>query len=189
MTTPNYCTTGTGIHLTRITDAPTIVSAWLRICRGLAPLEIAFGPEGRDPRPRPQDTYYLAWQNLTAPFTAGSEIPGWWCGDGALGLVYTQRPAPTTRAFGMGLFLEHRGCGLGALVRDAAYALCFSEAEVWKLESEVYSGNGHSLGALHGGHARAKPEGCQRATICVNGTYYDRLLFGLTRPEWEAARG
>lgn len=42
--------------------------------------------------------------------------------------------------------------------------------------------------ALHGKYARTKPEGRDIDAICIDGTYYDRLKFGLTREQWEAKR-
>lgn len=168
------------IVLLPLDDARTIAGLWAQLCEGIEPLEAAFGPEGREPRPRAKDTYYLAWDEEHLGRHA--------CGAGAVGLVYTQRPAPTTMVFALGLFRECRSRGLGPIVRDAAIVHCFGEPEIFKVESEVYSSNAHSLGALHGTHARTKPEGRQRATICIAGMYYDRLLFGLTRPEWEAMK-
>ncbi len=163
------------ITLLPLKDPQVIADVWRRVCAGLE-LEAVFGPEGRDPRPRAKDTYFLAWDP--------DHLDRRPCGDGAIGLVYTQRPAPTTMAFALGLFPEYRGRGLGPIVRDAAIELCFDDPAIYKVESEVYAGNAHSLGALHGKYARTKPEGRQRATICVRGQFYDRLLFGLTREEW-----
>lgn len=159
-----------------VDDARTIADLWRRVCEGIDPLEVAFGPEGRDPRPRKCDTYYLIWDDDHVEYRA--------CGDGIMGLVYTQRPAPTTARFGMALLPEYRGKGLGTAVRDAAYDLCFSDSNVWKLESEVYSSNEHSLAALHGKHGRSALEGVQRATIRIGSVFYDRLLYGITRPQY-----
>jgi RimJ/RimL family protein N-acetyltransferase len=167
------------IVLLPLAEPRSIAALWVQVCEKITPLEAAFGPEGRAPRPRPQDTYYLAVDEeyLEA---------GWTCGDGCIGLVYTQRPSPTTMTFALALFPIYRGQGYGPVLRDATIAHCFADPAIFKVESEVYSSNAHSLGALHGKHARTKPEGIQRATICVDGTFYDRRLFGLTRSEWEA---
>jgi len=151
---------------------------WMRACDGLEPPDAAFGPEWRVPRPRPRERYFQAWLDPM--------VPGRACGDGSLGLVWTQRPSPSTVVFGMGLWETCRGLGCGHLVRDAIYDFVFSDLTVYKLESEVYASNRQSLGALHGRHARAREEGRQRETIRVNGIYVDRVLFGITRGEWHA---
>ncbi len=154
-------------------DAP---GYWARACEGLDPPDAAFGPEWRVPRPRASERYFLAWHDPMAPGKA--------CGDGALGLVWTQRASPSTVTFGMGLWKEYRGRGWGHLVRDAIYAFVFEDLTVYKLQSEVYASNRQSLGALHGRYARSREEGRQRETIRVQGIYYDRILFGITRGEW-----
>lgn len=145
---------------------------WALLCEGLDPIEAVFGPEGRDPRPRAQDTYWLA------RLEAGALI----------GMIWTQRPSQTTVAFGMGLFASCRGRGLGPRMRDAAYDFVFQMPGVHKLESQVYSSNDRSLLALHGPFRRSREEGRQRETIQVNGVFYDRCFFGITRREWQEVR-
>lgn len=148
---------------------------WARACAGLDPLEACFGPEGRAPRPRAGETYWTAWLDPMAP--------------GPVGLIWTQRPAPTTATFGLSLFEAWRQRGMGALLRDAALVLAFLEPETWKVETEIYLSNERSLTVLHQHHGRMREEGLQRATIQVGGRYYDRLLVGLTRDEWLAQEG
>lgn len=147
---------------------------WARLLEQLDPPEAVFGPECRVPRPRAHDTYY----HIVA--TAG--LAGV-CAD-AIGIAYTQAPSSTTRVFALGLYREYRGRGLGPIARDALVQQCFADAPVLKVESEVYAVNAHSLGALHGRHARLRPEGRQRATVVIAGAPVDRLLYGITRAEW-----
>lgn len=153
---------------------------WDRLLDGLEPPEAAYGPECREPRPRAKDIYWYALVDNGTAFAMGRR-----CGDQLIGMVYTQRPAPTTMVFALGLLREYRGMGLGPHLRDAALAYCFSDPEIQKVETEVYSSNTHSLGALHNRHGRMTEEGRQRATIAILGTLYDRVLFGITRPEYE----
>lgn len=140
---------------------------WDRLLQGLSKPEAAFGPEYLDPRPRVRDTYYLALD-----------------GGVPIGMVYTQRPAPTTITFAIGLFEAHRGRGKGAALRDLAIDFCFSHAKVLKVESEIYTSNAHSLGALRNGHERMIVEGLQRESIYIDGQPYDRMLLGLKKSEW-----
>lgn len=140
---------------------------WGRLLKGLSKPETAYGPEYLDPRPRARDTYYMALER---------GVP--------IGMVYTQRPAPTTMIFAIGLFEEQRGRGKGSALRDLAIDFCFSRAEVLKVESEIYTSNAHSLGALRNGHERMVVEGLQRESIYVDGRPYDRLLLGLTLAEF-----
>ena len=160
----------TGVRFQAITNAES-PGFWKLCCEGLDPVEAYFGPEGKDTRPRPQDRYFVAID------------------PSPVALIWLQRRAPTTMAFGFGLFPAYRNRGLGPLVRDAAYDFIFQMAGVHKLESEIYESNEHSLAALHrGSRARAREEGRQRETIQVAGTYYDRILFGITKGEWQAVR-
>jgi RimJ/RimL family protein N-acetyltransferase len=145
---------------------------WALLCEGLKPMEAAFGPEGNQPRPRPQDSYFLVRLDDRA----------------VVGMIWTQRPSPTTVAFGMGLFESYRGRAIGPKLRDAVYDFIFTDKAVHKIETEVYASNAHSLGALHGPYRRSREEGRQRETIQVNGIYYDRILFGITRKEWQVVR-
>jgi hypothetical protein len=168
------------IALLPLNEPQSIKALYEQVCEGILPLESAFGTEGRDPRPRPQDTYYLAVDDEHMN-------TGWACGDGCWGFCWTQRPAPDVMAFALGLFQMYRGRGLGPVVRDALVAHCFSNPEIAKVTSEVYACNLHSLGALHGKHRRTKPEGRDFNALCIDGTYYDRLRFGLTRDEWDLA--
>ncbi len=171
-----------GAALVLLPADPSLVPAcWSRLLAGIDPPEAAFGPECRDPRPRAGDTYFLAWHE------AGLE-QGWACGEDIVGLVYTQAPAPTTRRFGLGLFPAYRGHGFAPGLRDAALALCFREPAVHKAETEIYTSNGASLAAYRRKAPRMRVEGQQRATIQVNGIFYDRLLLGITREEWGQTR-
>ena len=153
---------------------------WARILDGLDPPEAAYGPECHAARPRPEDVYYCALLDPEAAAAMGRRD-----GDRMVGLAYTQRPAPTTRVFGLGLLREYRHRGFGPLLRDTILAHCFSEPEVAKVESQIYTSNAHSMGALHGKYARMREEGRQRETIVVRGRPYDRVLFGITRGEYE----
>ena len=173
----------TPFRLVRLHDGAAIGRAWDRLCEALDPPDIAFGPEWRETRPRARDRYYLAWWDLHV-------APTQKCGEGDVGLVWTQRPSPTTVAWGFGLWPEYRGAGLGPDVRDAAYAFIFETwPEVYKVESEVYTSNLHSLGALHGRRSRSREEGRQRATVQIRGAFYDRVLYGIDRDEWVAQGG
>lgn len=156
-----------------MTDPQEIAAAWKKACEGLVEPAAHFGPEWRTPRPRAADTYYLL-------LLESGDV------EGDVALIWTQAPSPTTRSFGMALFPNARGRGLGPLVRDTAYELIFEDPVVHKLESEVYSSNSLSLEVLHRRFPKSKLEGIQRETIYINGTYYDRHLFGTTRDEWEA---
>jgi RimJ/RimL family protein N-acetyltransferase len=145
---------------------------WQRLLEGITPMpEAAFGPECRDPRPRIRDTYYC----VVMP---GAEV----------GLAYTQRPAPSTVIFALGLFREHQGRGLGPQLRDLVLAHCFADRNVHKVETEIYSSNTHSLGALHERHGRMQIEGVQRETIIIGTKPYDRVLLGITRNQWEQTK-
>lgn len=150
-------------------QAVEVPACWSRVLEQLDPPEAYFGPEYLALRPRAHDTYYHAV--LSSHF---------------VGLAYTQRPASTTMVFALGLYPEWRGKGLGPTVRDAIIRHCFGHPEILKLESQVYSSNARSLGALHGKHSRLPLEGRQVATIVVSGRPIDRLLFGITRPDWQA---
>ncbi len=158
-------------------DIP-IRRAWASVLAGLAPPEAAFGPEVSESRPRHGDAYYLITEER--PMDAGAG-----CGDLAVvGLAWLQAPAPTTRVFAFGLARSARGRGLGPQVKDSLLALCFAQPDVFKVETAVYSSNDHSLQALHAKHGVMAEEGRQRATIRIGDTYYDRVLFGLTRAEY-----
>ena len=156
--------------------------AWTRACQGIDPPDLAFGPEWRQPRPRAGEKYFLIWDDH-------HPAQGRTCGDGPVGLLFVTWPSETTVSFGMGLWAECRGQGLGPTVRDAIYAFLFSDLAIHKLESQVYSSNGQSLGALHGQHSRSRLEGRQLESIRIGAAFYDRLLFGITRDEWEAENG
>jgi RimJ/RimL family protein N-acetyltransferase len=153
--------------------------AWERACRGIDPPDLAFGPEWRQPRPRAGEKYFLIWDDH-------HQLVGPACGDGPVGLLFVSWPSATTVSFGMGLWVECRGRGLGPDIRDAIYAFLFSDPAIHKLESEVLSSNGHSLGALHGRYGRSRLEGRQLESFQIGHAFYDRLLFGLLRDEWEA---
>lgn len=158
-------------------DPLDVPRCWARLLDGLAVPEQHFGPECRALRPRAHDTY----SHLVAVLgVAGA------CAE-AIGLAYTQRPAPTTRVFALGLYREHQGHGLGPRARDAIVEHCFADPAVIKVESETYSVNTQSLGALHTRHPRLTPEGRQRATVVIAGVAIDRYLYGITREEWTAA--
>jgi len=156
-----------------------IAEAWRRVCRGIEPTPaIAFGPEWAEERPRAGDGYALILDDHAI-------ANGRACGDEAIGLLWVQKPCETTRVFGFGLFPEYRGYGVGPLVRDAIYTRVFENPAVRKLESCVYTSNPRSLATLHGERGRSLEEGRQRATIQIDGIFYDRVLFGITREEWE----
>ncbi|HJR01830.1 MAG TPA: GNAT family protein [Methylomirabilota bacterium] len=157
---------------------------WAEACVDLDPPDLAFGPEWTVPRPRPAERYFLIWD--TAHVLRGAK-----CGDGTLGLIFLSQPAPTTMRFGIGLWALCRGQGLGPAICDDAYDFIFAGwPEIYKLESEVYTSNLHSLSALHGPKSgrryRAREEGRQRATISIGDRYYDRVLYGYDRDEWFA---
>ena len=105
-----------------------------------------------------------------------------------MGLLWVTWPSDTTVRFGMGLWYLCRDLGIGWRVRDAIYGFLFSDPEIHKIESEIYSSNPHSQAALHGTKARSVEEGRQRETIRIDGVYYDRILYGCTRARWEAIR-
>jgi RimJ/RimL family protein N-acetyltransferase len=159
--------------------------AWARLLESLEVPEAAFGPECREPRPRPAERFWLAIDVDRAP--VGRE-----CGQvlaAAAGLIYTRAPAPSTRTFGLGLYPAYRGRGLGKRLRDLALELAFADPDVDKVETDIYSSNPWSMQALRdpGGGPMVK-EGRQRRTIMINGVAYDRILLGLTRSEWTAWR-
>lgn len=152
---------------------------WTKLVTGYEDAALLFGPEYQDPRPRAGEKYFIIWDDHHVQ-------PGKTCGDGPVGLMFCRWPSATTVSFGFGLWATCTGQGLGVPVRDAIYEFLFSDAAIHKIESEVYEGNTRSLGALHGRHARSTEEGRQRQTIQVDGVYYDRVLFGTLRAEWEA---
>jgi RimJ/RimL family protein N-acetyltransferase len=165
------------VRLTLVPMAEEKVAAqWARLMQGLNPPEAHYGPEFRTPRPRPQDRYYDVLADHADVAAAY-----------VVGLAYTQAPSPSTRVFGLGLYEEHRGKRLGALLQAACLDLCFRNPYVHKVETEVYASNRHSLGALHGRYGCMIEEGRQRGTIMVEAQPIDRILFGMTRAEWEAA--
>lgn len=171
-----------GILLTQV-DAPEQVRGlWTRICTDLHPLEGHFGPEGRAPRPRPQDRY------LTVGVEHHGEA-GRPCGDvEVIGLAWTQAPSPTTRAYGFGLFPECRRLGHGVCVKRALIARCFAAPAVHRVEAEVIGFNLWSLKVLHGLDDEMTEEGRLREAVRIEGRYYDRIFFGLLRPVWAAAQ-
>lgn len=157
----------------------TIAESWRRVCKGIEPSPaIAFGPEYDEPRPRAHEGYSLI-------LDAHALTNGRACGDDAIGLLWVQKPSVTTSVIAFGLFAEYRGHGLGPLVRDAIYARVFANPTVHKLESCVYTSNLRSLATLHGERGRSREEGRQRDSIQIDGIYYDRVLFGITREQWE----
>lgn len=165
---------------------PMIGRYWLDLCAGIDPPDLAFGPEWRQPRPRPGEWYFLIWDGH-------HPLRGAACGDGTAGMIFLHETSPTTMAFGVGLWPACRGQGLGPAVCDDAYDFVFGGYPgIYKIESEVYSSNPQSLAALHGPGAgrryRPREEGRQRATIQIGGTRYDRVLYGFTRDEWAVAR-
>lgn len=167
----------------RIVLAPCTVPAdiqrlYARIGEDLHPMPLHYGPEGLDPRPRPQDRYWAVWADEHG-------LPGRSCGDGRLiGFAWTQAPSPTTRTYAFGLFPECRRQGHGVCVKQALIAWGFADPTVAKVEAEIYSGNQWSLNVLHGLDDPMQREGCQRQTVKVGGVYYDRIHFGITRAEW-----
>jgi RimJ/RimL family protein N-acetyltransferase len=72
-------------------------------------------------------------------------------------------------------------------MRDFAIRFAFESAGIQKVETEVYSSNEHSLGALSGRHSVMVREGVQRETIVVDNKPFDRILFGLTLAEYHRA--
>lgn len=160
---------GHGLSLVPTVNAQAIASAWARVCEDLHPLEGHFGHEGRVPRPRAQDSYYAV--SLA---------------EAALGLAWLQRPYPGIRAYGFGLFPEARRQGHGVCVKRALLTRCFSDPHIHRVECEVYSSNVWSLRVLHGPGDPMAREGVQREVMALNGRYYDRVLFGITRSTWEA---
>ncbi len=172
-----------GIVLTPLNEPRQIEALWARICEALYPMEAHFGPEGRDPRPRPQDRY----------LTVGVDhhgAPGHPCGDvEPIGLAWVQAPSATTRAYGFGLFPLCRGLGHGVCVKRALIAHCFAapvDPAVHKVEAEVLGSNLWSLKTLHGLDDEMTEEGRLRETVRLGGVYHDRIFFGITRAEWEA---
>jgi RimJ/RimL family protein N-acetyltransferase len=136
-------------------------------CGGLRNPALQFGPEWIVPRPRPGEAYYAAALSSTV-----------------VGLIWIQAPSRSTRTFGLGLWEQWRGRRLGPVIRDVALTLCFTDPDVWKVETEIYTSNDRSIRVLHQRFGRMTEEGIQRDTIQVDGVYWDRLLLGLTRSEW-----
>jgi len=171
------------ILLPALTLPGQIQALWARVGDDLRPLEGYFGPgpdEATAPRPRPQDRYFAVGVDQHGQ-------PGHPCGDVQLiGLAWTQAPSPTTRAYGFGLFPECRGLGHGVCVKRALIAQCFAEEAVHRVEAEVIGFNLWSLKVLHGLDDEMTEEGRLREAVRLGGVYYDRVFFGLLRPEWEA---
>lgn len=150
-----------------------VADFWRRLMQGLPDPAEAYGPEWATARPRPADTYYLVSD-----------------GASAIGLMYTQSPAMTTRVFALGLFKEFRGQGMGLAFKNAAIDFCFESPSVNKVETEIYASNTHSMAALRRpGSNRMALEGEQRDTIQVGGVFFARFLFGLTRKTFEKVKG
>ena len=167
------------IQLVPTADPEDIARWWARVCEDLHPMEAHFGHEGRAPRPRVQDSYLAVWLDE-------SLAPAGGCGDGRLiGLAWLQRPYPGIRAYGFGLFPECRSLGHGVCVKREILSVCFSDPDIHRVETEIYSSNPWSLRVLHGVDDPMTREGIQREVMELNGRYYDRVLYGITRSEWE----
>ena len=167
------------IQLVRLDSAPEIAMLWGRMVSDLPQLERHFGYEGYVPRPRAHDSYFAVWRDESLGEGKG-------CGDGAMiGLAYTQQPTPTTMAYGFGLFAEAKGQHTGCDVKAAILAHCFARPKTHRVECEVYGSNPWSLRVLHGRGDPMKQEGIQKAVMEIDGIFYDRVLFGITREEWE----
>jgi hypothetical protein len=131
-------------------------------------MERHYGPEGAAPRPRPQDSYSVVTVD---------GLP--------IGLAWVQAPSSTTRAYGFGLFPECRKLGHGVCVKQALIDRCFEETlDIHKVEAEVIGANLWSLKVLHGIDDIMTEEGRVRESIQIDGQYYDRIFFGITRAEW-----
>jgi hypothetical protein len=160
------------IGLIPINIQSQIRAFWWRICEDLHPMERHYGPEGAVPRPRSHDSYSVVTVD---------GLP--------IGLAWVQAPSSTTRAYGFGLFPECRKLGHGICVKQALIDRCFEEAsDIHKVEAEVIGANLWSLKVLHGVDDIMTEEGRVRETVYIDGQYYDRIFFGITRSAWQALR-
>lgn len=87
-----------------------------------------------------------------------------------------------TAEIGLGVLPTHRRKGIGRFAARALLRYSFMKLGVHRVESTVVSGNEASMAMHKGG---MNEEGRQRAAVKVGGQYYDRVMYGLLRDEWE----
>jgi RimJ/RimL family protein N-acetyltransferase len=73
-------------------------------------------------------------------------------------------------------------------VKQALIDRCFEKTDIHKVEAEVIGANLWSLKVLHGIDDIMTEEGRVRETVYIDGHYYDRIFFGITRSVWQALR-
>jgi len=91
-----------------------------------------------------------------------------------------------TADIGLGVLPQHRRKGIGRFAARALLRYSFEKLGVHRCESTVVSGNEASL-AMHKGGMHE--EGRQRSAVKVGGQFYDRVLFGLLRDDWQQQVG
>lgn len=147
-----------------------IMKGWAQILEGLPEPAAAYGPEYVQDRPRAGESYFF--------ITDEEGI--------VLGMLFMRKPAPGTLTFGLGIYPVYRSSGLAPKVRDAVLEFAFTELKAKKVETEIYTSNGHSLHTFLK-EPRMRIEGRQKSTIRVGDRPYDRILFGLEASEFEVA--
>ncbi len=99
--------------------------------------------------------------------------------------LYGRDPKNGTFSFGVSVSRPYRGKGYAEDAVRLLLKYCFLEQRYQKCNSACLDNNPASI-RLHEklGFLR---EGCRRRACFMNGQYYNELLFGLTREEFDAA--
>ena len=84
--------------------------------------------------------------------------------------------------------VEVRGRGIGTDAVRAVMRYAFRELGLERLDSAIIEGHEASL-ALYVGRCGWRVEGRQRRWYFRAGAWWDRLLIGITREDWEVGRG
>ncbi len=92
-----------------------------------------------------------------------------------------------TFSFGVSISRPYRGKGYAEDAVRLLLKYCFWEQRYQKCNSACLKNNPASIRM----HEKLGfiPEGCRRRACFMNGQYYDEILFGLTREEFDAAPG
>ena len=91
-----------------------------------------------------------------------------------------------TFMYGLAIRPEHRRKGYASEAMGLVLRYYFGERRYQKVNAEVYSFNEESI-ALHE-HLGFVLEGRLRRTVYSGGAFHDKLIYGLTKEEFEAAR-
>jgi RimJ/RimL family protein N-acetyltransferase len=151
-----------------LTDTEKATALWQATLQDTDPRK-TFGPKYPTERPRPNEECFAV---LDGTVTLGMWGVRW---------LYSQGTAEIWAS----LLPEARNKGWGKKLQHARLRYLFGERGAKKVEYGVYTSNPHSI-HVSSKSDTMKVEGVLKDHVEVDGVLYDCVLYGITRPEWEA---